>query len=98
MEIVFIGFVLLVAGLLIRKVVNKLFTPTEQHMDVIKEVDKQPLLPKEAEVVVKLPEHQEPVEFASETIDASPKPKRKPVTSRAPERPKKRNRKSKVDV
>lgn len=101
MEIVFIGFVLFVAGLAIRKVINKLFAPSspfEAHMDVIKEVDSLPLFPKEAEVAVKLPVPQEPVEPTTKTGCATCKPKRKPVTSRAPEVPKKRGRKSKVDV
>jgi hypothetical protein len=62
METVFIGFVLFAVGFAVYKVINKLFNPSslfEQHADVIREVDKLPLLPKEAEVVVNLPVQEE---------------------------------------
>lgn len=92
-NILIVALVLLIVIAIIGKVVNKLFDEPhlkEEFKDIIAEVDKMPLLPKEAEMA-KLPVPQEPEVFEPEVK------KTKPV-SRKPEKPKKRGRKSKVDV
>jgi hypothetical protein len=70
METVFIGFVLFAVGFTVYKMINKLFKPSslfEQYADVIREVDKLPLLPKEAEVVGNLLVQEEPA------VESTPK-------------------------
>lgn len=97
-NILIVALVLLIVIAIIGKVVNKLFDEPhlkEEFKDIIAEVDKMPLLPKEAEMA-KLPVPQEPEVFEPEVFEPEVK-KTKPVT-RKPEKPKKRGRKSKVDV
>jgi hypothetical protein len=93
-NILLVSIVLLIIIVSIVKVVNKLFDESQLEKEfeyIIRDVDMEPLLPREAELA-SIPASEEPEVYAPET-----EMKTKPV-SRNPGKPRKRNRKSKLNV
>lgn len=87
-NILIASLVLLIVIAVIGKVVNKLFDEPqlkEEFKDIVAEVDKIPLLPKEAET-------------ATLPVPKEPQVKKTRLINKKAEKPKKRGRKSKVDV